>query len=221
MRQNETLEKVSFCLIFYSNFITFLIFNCIINVQIKKGGAKLEKTDRELYKAFLDGSNEAFKEIILRHKNNLIYFILKYVKNVDVAEDISQDVFVYILSNKEKYNSKYELKTYLYIIAKSRALNYLKKERKIVNMYDYEELYVEDSNLEELVFKKQIQDKVKFAIKTMKQNYQIIIYLVDFEKLSYKDVAKIMNKSTSQVKALIHNARIKLKKIIEKEGNIL
>lgn len=177
----------------------------------------MQKTDKQLYEEFLKGNNEAFKEIILRYKNNLIYFISKYVKNVETAEDISQDVFVYILINRDKYNPKYSLKTFLYTIAKSRAINYIKREKKIIKIEDYKELYIEDNNIEEIVLKKQIQKEVRQAINKMKQEYQIAIYLVDFEKMSYKEVAKIMNKTISQIKTLIYNARIKLRKILEKE----
>lgn len=177
----------------------------------------MEKTDKELYEEFLKGNNEAFKEIILKYKNNLIYFISKYVKNIDTAEDISQDVFVYILINRHKYNPKYSLKTFLYTIAKSRAINYIKKEKKIIKIEDYKNVYIEDNNIEEIVLKKQIQKEVRQAINEMKQEYQIAIYLVDFEKMSYKEVAKIMNKSVSQIKTLVYNARHKLKKVLEKE----
>ena len=178
----------------------------------------MEKTDKDLYTEFLNGNEESFKEIILRHKNNLIYFIAKYVKNIEIAEDISQDVFVYILVNKEKYNFKYELKTYLYMIAKSRAINYIKREKRIINLQEDENFYKEELNLEDIILKKQIQEEIRQAIDKMKREYQIVIYLVDFEKLSYREVSKIMEKTELQIKSLVHNARKKLKKILEKEG---
>ncbi len=176
------------------------------------------KVDKELYGEFLNGNEDAFRQIILKHKNNLIYFITKYVKNIDIAEDLSQDVFVYILMNKNKYNPQYSLKTYLYTIAKSRAINYIKREKKIIKIEEYENLYVEDNELEELVLRDEIQKDVRQAINKMKQDYQIVIYLVDFERLSYKEVAKIMNKTTSQIKTLVYNARMRLKEILKKEG---
>ena len=53
--------------------------------------------DKILYKEFLKGNEEAFNQIIKKYKNNLIYFISRYVKNLDIAEDIFQDVIIYIL----------------------------------------------------------------------------------------------------------------------------
>ena len=63
-----------------------------------------EKTDKELYKEFLQGSKESFEELVIKHKDSMIYFIQKYVKSIDIAEDLAQDVFVYILEHKKNYN---------------------------------------------------------------------------------------------------------------------
>ena len=82
-----------------------------------------EKTDKELYKEFLLGNNESFEEIVKRHKNSIIYFIQRYTKSIDIAEDLAQDVFLYVLIHKKNYRFEYSLKTYLYTIAKSKALN--------------------------------------------------------------------------------------------------
>ena len=74
--------------------------------------------DKKLYKEFLNGNKDAFDRIVNKYKNNLIYFITRYVKDPEIAEDIFQDCLLYLLENKEKYDFKYSLKTYLYTIAK-------------------------------------------------------------------------------------------------------
>lgn len=111
--------------------------------------------DKELYEKFLDGNNDAFGILMNKHKNNLIYFIFKYVKNEDISEDIYQEVVLYILSKKEVYDFKYSFKTFIYTIAKSRALNYLKKEKKQINYENnFENIAVEENLLEDIVFSK-------------------------------------------------------------------
>ena len=93
------------------------------------------KTDKELYQEFLQGNKESFDKIVLMYKNQIIYFIQKYVRDINTAEDLAQDVFVYLLIKKEIYKFEYSLKTYLYTIAKSKALNYIKRERKKLGLY--------------------------------------------------------------------------------------
>ena len=88
------------------------------------------KSDQELYLLFLKNDNEAFNMLVKKYRKSLISFIIKYVKNIEIAEDLAQDAFVYMLINKKEYDFKYTFKTYLYTIAKSRAINYLKKKKR-------------------------------------------------------------------------------------------
>ena len=171
-----------------------------------------EKTDKELYKEFLLGNNESFEEIVIRHKNSIIYFIQRYTKSIDIAEDLAQDVFLYVLIHKKNYRFEYSLKTYLYTIAKSKALNYIAiDEKEYENIKDVEEL-------EEKVFKNERAENLKNAIQKLKLEYQNVIYLADIEELSYKEIGHVLNKTTSNVKILIYRARRALEKIVLEEG---
>ncbi len=177
-----------------------------------------EETDKELYNQYLKGNKEAFEKLVIKHKNNIIYFISRYIKNTQIAEDISQDVFVYLLVNKNQYDFQYSFKTYLYMIAKCRAINYLKREKRIININDYENMYIEDNNLEEEIFKEEDSQNVRKVIKQLKPDYQAVIYLTSFEGLKYKEVAKIMNKNINQIKVLVNRAKKKMKILLEEEG---
>ena len=175
-----------------------------------------EKTDKQLYKEFLLGNNESFEEIVIRHKNSIIYFIQRYVRNLDIAEDLAQDVFVYLLINKKNYKFEYSLKTYLYTIAKSKSLNYIKREKRIVELDENQ--YEDSEELEEKVFKNEKSENLKKAIKKLKVDYQNAIYLADIEQLSYREIGHILKKTDSSVKVLIHRARKALEKIIVEEA---
>lgn len=177
-----------------------------------------EITDKELYKKYLDGDKKAFEKLVLKYKNQIIFFISRYTKNTVIAEDISQDVFVYLLLNKEQFNFQYSFKTYIFMIAKCRALNYIKKEKKIVNIKELENLSIYDKELEEMIYKKEEYMNLKKVINKLKPDYQAVIYLTTFEQMKYKDVAKVMNKNIGQVKSLLNRARKKLKCLLEEEG---
>ena len=87
--------------------------------------------DQKLYMEFINGNQKSFEMIIDKYMEKLVYFINSFVNNIDAAEDLAQDVFVYILINKKQYDFKYSLKTYLFTIGKCRAFNYIKKEKKL------------------------------------------------------------------------------------------
>lgn len=174
--------------------------------------------DKKLYKKFLKGNKESFEAIIDKYMEKLIYFIYGFVKRIDTAEDLAQDVFVYILMNKEKYDSKYSLKTYLYIIAKSKAINYINREKRVTYLQDNEFIFTEQE-IEEIVFNKEDIKKVKKAVNSLPEPQSQIMYLADIEKFSYKEISKVLDISLSQVKSLLHRGRKKIKNMLIEEVN--
>ena len=176
------------------------------------------KTDAELYKEFLNGNEEAFNNIIRKYRKPLISFISRLVKSVEVAEDIAQDTFVYVLINKTEYDFRYSLKTYLYTIAKCRAINYIKRERKIVA---YDETYMrenEESYIDEDLIKEENKKEIYNAIKKLKKSHQVVIYLKEIEGFKYKEISRILNKTVPELKMTAHRARKSLEKIMRKEA---
>ena len=115
----------------FSNFIR------IIGVTLHKGEPEM---DNELinscYKRFVAGEKEAFAKIVDEFREGLIYFINRYVNNMDVAEDLSEDVFVELLINPKRYNFTTSLKTYLFTIGRNKAVDYIRKNRRIAGALD-------------------------------------------------------------------------------------
>ena len=177
--------------------------------------------DVKLYKEFLMGNQESFDVLMDKYRNSLICFIQGYVKNIDIAEDLAQDVFVYILINKKEYDFKYRMKTYLYTIARSRALNYLKREKKIISLEENIDYYANKENInqiEDTVFSNDKKRNIHNAIKKLNESQQRAVFLADIEELSYREICKITGKTLSQIKMTIYRARKNLKKILMEEG---
>ena len=80
------------------------------------------------------------------------------------------------------------------------------------------DLYNEnDDNMDDNLIKKEQYRLLYDNLKKLKQEYQIAIYLVDFQGFEYKEVCKILNKTMPQTKMLIHRARKALNKLLRKE----
>ena len=112
----------------------FLLKTVCIYEREKKNMDK--DLDMKLYNSFLNGNTKAFDELYLKYKDKIKYFIFNIIKNYEKSEDIMQETFMYVLRNKVKQG--YSFKYYIYLIAKSRAINYLNSEKRrteITNMY--------------------------------------------------------------------------------------
>ncbi len=175
----------------------------------------------ECYKRYLDGDEDAFEEILNTYREGLMFFINRYVSNISVAEDIAADVFAYLIFKPKKYNFKVSLKTYLYMIGRSRALDWLRKETKRRNI-PIESLYSEPSDdakaLEDAVIAEEEKKKLYEAMERLPNDYKTALYLVYFESLSYDEAGKIMNKNNKQIENLIYRAKKALKKDLEEDS---
>lgn len=177
-------------------------------------------SDKIIYQAFRKGDISAFEELVIKHRHNLVYFIMQYLKNYHTSEDIAQEVFAYIYVNPDKYNSDYEFTTYLFMLAKRRAIDYLRKHGK-QQWVSNDQVEVADVNsLEELIYQRENSRVLKDALKEMKEEYRMVIMLIDLNGLTLAEAALIMDKSLSSIKVLSHRAKKRLKQILEKGGNI-
>ena len=178
-------------------------------------------TDMDLYKKFLLGNNEAFNHLIVKYRKMITDFIMYYVKEVEVAEDIAQDSFLYMIINKKEYDFKYSFKTYLYTIARSRTFNYLKKGKKEISVEDINLNGLEATiNIEDEVLNNYNRERIESAIAGLKREYQVIIVLYYFQNFKYKEISEILNISMSKTKMMINRAKKKIKKLLMEEDMI-
>lgn len=174
----------------------------------------------DLWSRFVKGDDSAFDEILTLYREGLTYFIYRFVKNMTTAEDIAIDVFAELIIHKRRYNGKASLKTYLYIIARSRAIDYLRHQNKIVISELDESLCEEETSPEETLLANERARAVNDAIKKLPSEMQEAVYLIYFENLSYKEAAKVMKKSPKQIDNLLYRAKNELKILLRKDGEL-
>ena len=175
------------------------------------------------YRRFLDGDESAFDEIMKELFDSLVFFVNRYVGDIHAAEDIAIDVFSDLVVNKTRYNFKVTLKTYLFMLGRSRALNYLKR-RKIIDFAPLEkaqELVSEEQTLEEIVLASERKRVVNNALNALPEQMRVVIHLIYFEQLSYDEAARIMKKNRKQVDNLLYRAKKELGIILGKDGELL
>lgn len=177
-----------------------------------------ENRDKKYYEAFVNGDNKAFETLILEYKDHLIYFINRIIQNPTIAEDLAQDVFVEILLHKDRYHYKVSFKTYLFTIGRNKAVDYIRKNKRVMLVDEFPETSEEDLGLEKKVIKDEDRRLLYRSLARLKEDYRVAITLIDLEGFSYAQAAKVLQKSDVQMKVLIYRARKNLAKLMEKEG---
>ena len=174
------------------------------------------------YRRFLEGDLSAFEEIIDTYKDSLIFFINRYVSNLDLAEDIAADTFATVLLKPEKYNFSVSLKTYLFTIGKNRAIDILRRQTRhgTVSLDVIPADTVSEESFIEELLKNEEKKRLHRAINSLRDEYREAVHLVYFEGMSVSEAATIMGKGKRQVDNLLYRARRSLKEALESEDKL-
>jgi len=174
------------------------------------------------YRRFLDGDKSAFDDIMKEYRQPLTLFINRYVHDLWTAEDIAIDVFTHLIVHRCHYNFKVQLKTYLFMLGRSRALDHLRRKKKIVftELSEADAVEAADGPEAELL-RNERKKAVADAVSDLPQDMQDAVHLVYFEELSYDDAARIMKKTRKQIDNLLYRAKQKLREKLGEEGELL
>ena len=175
------------------------------------------------YRRFLDGDESAFESIMKELFRGLVFFIDGFVHDTHAAEDIAIDTFSDLVVHRHRYNFKVSLKTYLYMVGRSRALDYI-KHRKVIDFVELSEADntpAEQEALEEIVLADERKRVVNNALNALPEDMRVVIHLVYFEDLTYDEAAKVMKKNRKQVDNLLYRAKKELRIILGKDGELL
>ena len=175
--------------------------------------------DLKLYNEYLNGEKSAFEILYNKYKNKIQYFIYNIIKDYQKAEDITQEVFIYVIQNKIKEG--YTFKYYIYLVAKCRAYNYINSEnrkKEINEQYFSKENAQIEEDIIDIITKNEKRKEVLESINLLEDKYKNAIYLSNIEGLSYKETAEILGETVPNIKNLVHRGKSKLRKILIKKG---
>ena len=165
---------------------------------------------RELFIEMKNGNNIAFEKLYKNYKNLVYKIAYSILKNSYDSDDIVQIVFEKIYSiDKDKLPTRNE-SSWLYSVTKNETINYLNKKK---NHIELEEIYeIEDNNNEinELINK----DSYNRLIGKLNENEKEIISLKILSNLSFKEIAKLLNKPTGTIKWIYYKSINTLKLLL-------
>jgi RNA polymerase sigma-70 factor (ECF subfamily) len=169
-------------------------------------------------RATKEGSDQAFASLMERYKKPVYHMILKMVRNVDDAEDLTIEAFAKAFKNLYRFKKDYTFSTWLFRIATNNSIDFIRKKRLETMSLDtsYQDesgesvtIDVEDKNLnpQEEAIKSQKKELVQLFVTKLPAKYQRLVRLRYFKELSYEEIAKELDAPLGTVKAQLHRAR--------------
>lgn len=159
-------------------------------------------TDLELTSRLADSDEYAFSEIYKRYKSIIYLFIKKFVHSAQMADDLTQEVFVKIWQNGAKLNEVRSIKAYLLITAKNHTLNSLKKAlRSEIAMSVVINAYVDERNtVEDDLVSKEYAEFLRKILSTLPARSREIFKLCREQGKTYDEAAFVLGISRNAIK---------------------
>lgn len=179
---------------------------------------KALKDFRLIDSAVIEGDQLAYAELMKRYKKPVYHMVLKMVRNVDDAEDLTIEAFAKAFKNLHRFKKDYTFSTWLFRIATNNAIDFIRKKRLETMSLNSSftddngesvNIDVEDKNLtpDQETIKDQKIELVRMFVDKLPAKYQRLVKLRYFDELSYEEIAKVLEAPLGTVKAQLHRAR--------------
>jgi len=162
-----------------------------------------------------------FSWLVDKYKNKLFRFIFNYIQPYGIKEDAEEillEVFTRFYKNIKSFKFQSSVETYLFRIGVNLSINFVKSKKfSFVSIDEVNDIEDNEQTFEKIVESENNQDLKNIMLELLSglpDNQRLALYLANYEQLSYKEIAEVMNTTVSAVESLLFRAKQNLKKYI-------
>jgi len=164
----------------------------------------------------LEGDSEAFRQIITKYKDMAYSLAMSVIKNESYAEEILQSSFLIAYDKLSTFKGISKFSTWFYRIVINESFKYAKKHK--TEFIDFVETPPEiPIEYENAILKLEVDDQKYFineALKRISPKESLILRLYYLDENSIEEIGSETGWSTSNIKVILHRARINLRLIL-------
>jgi RNA polymerase sigma-70 factor, ECF subfamily len=182
-------------------------------------------SDPFLARVTTSGSEAAYRELLSRYERPVFSLVFRMVRDRETAEDLSQETFIKVLNNLDRYSPEFKFSSWLFKIANNLTIDHLRRRRvdtisiegapdavtaESAKATSIAVVSASESPLEELE-SRELGTAIERAIGKLRPEYRACIMLRHVEDKSYEEIAEIVKLPLGTVKTYIHRARHELR----------
>jgi RNA polymerase sigma-70 factor (ECF subfamily) len=166
------------------------------------------------------GDVEAFQELFLTYGPKILNYLFRMTGSREAAEDLAQDTFILAFKKLTSLRDPQRFQSWIFRIAQNNVYQAFRvKKPQMVSidednsreLSDVEKLATPRSSPESEVLSDELQTVVQDAIDALPEKYKTVFVLSAIQKLSYKEISKIVGRSLASIKSDIHRARVQVR----------
>ncbi len=188
------------------------------STKAKKSNSSLPQSEVfDLMIEAREGNKEAFEKIYEHFFTPIFRFIFSKVSDRDVAEDLTQNVFIRVFESLPRFKAKYELSpaAYFFTIARNQVIDFFRKDKHKLahdDVADHENYIASPERpVTEKIQQKQERALIEDALKKLKPDHADVIRLKFLDGFSTKEIADKLNLTEANVRQMQVRALRKLR----------
>jgi RNA polymerase sigma-70 factor (ECF subfamily) len=178
-------------------------------------------SDIEIISAVLNGNQQAYAQIVERHKAFVFTLVLRYIKSREDAEEVAQDIFIKAYRALADFKGASKFSTWLYTIITTTCISFLRKKKLDIHSLDNEHVFETIDNKDSGMSANQVEQKsrvamVNNAIALLSPDDAEIVTLFYKGEQTLEEIAQVLGVEANTVKVRLHRARTRLKEKMQK-----
>ncbi len=183
-----------------------------------------ESDDKSLVRAFQEGDEKAFEEIVRRYQRQVANVIYLTMGSRNDVEDLTQEVFLRIYKSIGSVNVELSLFSWIYRIALNLSIDELrrKKFKRMLSIEtseestsDHSQLLQDESGASDDLMAQEKKERILDALGRLTPAHRTALVLREYEDMSYKEIAETLHITEQAVKSRIFRARDELKELLK------
>ncbi len=167
-------------------------------------------SDEELAVRIQKHDRTASAEFYTRHKSDVYQYSLRLLQNRQAAEDALQNAFLKFFSSIATLRIPSTVKSWLYSIVRNEIYSALRKNRSNGSLDDTE--IASDETTDEIFTRQEDTELVQRLIRELEPDHHEVLYLLEYEQMTYAEIAHVIGVTVSTVGSRIFRARKELSK---------
>lgn len=158
--------------------------------------------EKLLLQEIREGSNSAFATFYKQNFAIIKSFVIRYVKCSDLAEDLSQEIFIKIWEKRSNIPELDSVRSYLFVIARNHTFTFLKKAAAEQHLKEHitSSLLTSATITEDHLISDEYARHLKMMIGTLPSQTQRVFKMCREEEKSYNEVSRLLGISKDAVK---------------------
>lgn len=175
---------------------------------ITASGSARGPEDRSLLERIRRGDTSAAGELFERHSPALLRFADRLLSDRTAAEEVTQEVFVKVITRAHQYDGRAEVASWLFAIAANACRDRRRRERRasVVPLEAVAEPAQKGEGIESRLLSRERRAAVRQALNDLSEEQREALVLARYHGLPYSEIASVLGISVGAVKTRIFRA---------------